>query len=152
MFDLEEELDRLRTVLDAQQIEYALCGGMAMAVHGAPRATIDIDLLIDGEDQARIESIAVSLGYKIKAKPMSFSDGAIEIRRISKIDPVDGEVLMLDLLLVTPAVASAWETREKRLWGGRQLGVVSKEGLVLLKMFRSSDQDHADIARLREEQ
>jgi hypothetical protein len=152
VFDLEEELDRLRTVLDAQQIEYALCGGMAMAVHGAPRATIDIDLLIDGEDQARIESIAVSLGYKIKAKPMSFSDGAIEIRRISKIDPVDGEVLMLDLLLVTPAVASAWETREKRLWGGRQLGVVSKEGLVLLKMFRSSDQDHADIARLREEQ
>jgi hypothetical protein len=152
VFDLEQELDRLRTALDAQQIEYALCGGMAMAVHGAPRATIDIDLLIDGEDEARIEDTAVSLGYKIKAKPMSFSDGAIEIRRISKIDPVDGEVLMLDLLLVTPAVTSAWETREKRLWGGRPLGVVSKEGLVLLKMFRSSDQDHADIARLREEQ
>ena len=152
MFDLEQELDKLRTELDARLIEYALCGGMAMAVHGAPRATIDIDLLIGGDDQERIEIAAAPLGYKIKAKPMSFSGGAIEIRRISKIDPVDGEVLMLDLLLVTPAVASAWETREMRLWGGRPLGVVSKEGLVMLKMFRSSDQDRADIARLREQQ
>ena len=35
---------------------------------------------------------------------MSFSQGATEIRRISKIDPRDGETLMLDLLLVTPAI------------------------------------------------
>lgn len=151
MFDLEQELDQIRTALDAQHIEYALCGGLAMAVHGAPRATIDIDLLINGEDAEHVENVAAPLGFKIKANPMSFSGGAIKIRRVSKIDPSDGEVLMLDLLLVTPAVASSWETREQRMWSGRPLTVVSKEGLVTLKAFRSSDQDRADIARLREE-
>jgi hypothetical protein len=151
VFDLEQELDQIRTVLDAQHIEYALCGGLAMAVHGAPRATIDIDLLINGEDVEHVENAAAPLGFRIKATPMTFSGGAIKIRRVSKIDPVDGEVLMLDLLLVTPQVASSWETREQRMWSGRPLTVVSKEGLVTLKVFRSSDQDRADIARLREE-
>jgi hypothetical protein len=151
VFDLEQELDQIRTVLDEQHIDYALCGGLAMAVHGAPRATVDIDLLINGEDVEHVENAAAPLGFKIKANPMSFSGGAIKIRRVSKIDPVDGEVLMLDLLLVTPEVASSWETREQRMWSGRPLTVVSKEGLITLKVFRSSDQDRADIARLREE-
>jgi hypothetical protein len=149
VFDLEQELDRLRDALDAKKIEYALCGGLAMAVHGAPRATIDIDVLIKPDDELNVERAAVGLGYKIKAKPMSFSGGAVEIRRISKIDPTDGEVLMLDMLLVTPAVATSWEGRQTVPWRGGQLSVVSKEGLIALKVFRSSDQDLADIARLR---
>jgi hypothetical protein len=151
MFDLESELDLVRDALDAEGIEYALCGGLAMAVHGAPRATVDIDLLIKPEDQLLAETAAVPLGYKIKAKPMSFSAGAVEIRRVSKIDPTDGEVMILDLLLVTPAVAPTWEGRQHVPWRGRQLSVVSKEGLIALKVFRSSDQDRADIARLRGE-
>ncbi|MGH9418838.1 MAG: nucleotidyl transferase AbiEii/AbiGii toxin family protein [Thermoanaerobaculia bacterium] len=151
MFDLDQELDQVRSVLDDQQIEYALCGGLAMAVHGAPRATVDIDLLVNGDDVERIETVAAPLGFKIKAHPMSFSGGAVKIRRVSKIDPDDGEVLMLDLLLVTPEVASAWSSREIRSWRGRPLGVVSKEGLVTLKTFRLSDQDRADIARLQED-
>jgi len=121
-----------------------------MAVHGAPRATVDIDLLTKAADVERIERVAATLGFKIKARPMSFSAGAIKIRRVSKIHPDDGEVLVLDLLLVTPAVASVWTTREERMWHGRPLAVVSKEGLITLKMFRSSNQDLADLERLRE--
>jgi hypothetical protein len=79
---------------------------------------------------------------------MNFSGGAMRIRRVSKIDHSDADVLTLDLLLVTEATASAWETREVWEWNGRNISVVSREGLILLKQFRASDQDLVDIARL----
>ena len=151
MFDLDDELTQLRDRLEDARIEYALCGGLAMGVHGHPRATIDIDILIRPEAETPVTEIARELGFLIKARPMTFSGGATEIRRISKVDPRDGETLMLDLLLVTPSVESVWQSRQRVVWKGRDLGVVSPEGLIALKTLRSSKQDIADIARLRGE-
>ena len=148
MYDLEEELSQLRDALHEKQIDYALCGGLAVGIHGFPRATVDIDLLIRPEDEPRVEGVAVSFGFNIKARPMSFSNGETEIRRISKIDPVDGEVLMLDLLLVTPALEHVWKSRQNVTWRDRDLCVVSREGLIALKRLRSSKLDLADIEHL----
>ena len=151
MFDLEEELRRLRDALRAGNVDYALCGGLALGIHGHPRATIDIDLLIQPDDYPHVEAIGAALGFSIKARPMSFSRGATEIRRISKIDPADGEVLILDLLLVTTAIRDVWVSRERVMWKDAELYVVSREGLVALKLLRSSDQDLVDIKKLRNE-
>ncbi|HEX8251871.1 MAG TPA: nucleotidyl transferase AbiEii/AbiGii toxin family protein [Thermoanaerobaculia bacterium] len=151
MLDLYEELVRLVAALEAQRVDYALCGGLAMAVWAFPRATVDIDLLIEPESLNAVEAIAESLGYTFRAKPMSFSAGAIEIRRITKIDPASGDSLMLDLLLVTPATRDVWTTRTRVAWDGGSIGVVSREGLVKLKTFRSSGTDLDDIRRLQEE-
>jgi len=129
-------------------IEYAVCGGLAMAVHGAPRATIDIDLFVRAEDADRIEELAATFGYTFRAHPMTFADGAVRIHRVTKIDPHDGETLMLDLLLVTPPTQHVWDSRERLPWSGRMISVVSREGLIALKRFRNSYQDLADIERL----
>lgn len=149
MFDLERELDQLRDALASKDIPYALCGGLAMAVHGSPRSTVDIDLFIRPEDYERVERVARGLRFNIVAMPMIFSSGRMQIRRISKIHPDDGEVLMLDLLLVTPSTEQVWATREKMTWRDRELYVVSKPGLIALKTFRSSAQDLADIEKLQ---
>ena len=47
--NLVQELARLSTEFDRAGIDYALCGGLAMAVRAFPRATLDIDLLIPPE-------------------------------------------------------------------------------------------------------
>ena len=151
MLNLLRELASIVDTIAAENIAYAICGGLAMSVHGFTRATVDIDLFVRPEDVDRIETVVEPLGYVVKAKPMNFSGGAMRIRRVSKIDPSDGDLLTLDLLLVTEATASAWETREVREWNGRKISVVSREGLILLKQFRSSDQDLVDIARLEGE-
>ena len=80
---------------------------------------------------------------------MSFDKGAMEIRRVTKIDPNDGETLMLDMLLVTQASQQVWETRQKRTWRGGDLWVVSPQGLITLKSRRASHIDLADIEHLR---
>lgn len=148
MFDLPRELDAIRAALAREGIEYAICGGIAMAVHGYTRATEDIDLLIRPEDFTRVKAAVASLGFRFEANPMSFSQGAMEIRRVSKIDPGDGDVLMLDLLLVTAMSEGVWSTRQSLAWRGEPVSVVSREGLIALKRFRSSDQDLIDIRNL----
>ena len=149
MLDLFDEFKALITALEAEQVDYALCGGLAMAVHALPRATIDIDLLIQRADLDAVKRIAGGLGYTFEATPMHFHGGDVEIRRVSKIDPGSGDTLTLDLLLVTPATLGAWDTRLSLAWEEGVVRVVSREGLVALKSLRASGQDLDDIALLQ---
>jgi len=148
--DIADELRRLVSELNERGVDYALCGGMALVVHGITRTTIDIDLLIPAESLSTVFSIAASLNYNVRGMDMSFADGAVEIRRVSKIDPADGELLSLDLLLVTPQVLGSWQTRIAVDWEGLKLWVVSRQGLVDLKELRRSDMDLIDIKALKE--
>jgi hypothetical protein len=137
----------VRTALSERGVEYALCGGLAVGVHGFPRATVDIDLLIRPESEEAVYDAVAPLGFTFRANPMNF--GGTQIRRVSKIDENDGEVLMLDLLLVTPAFEHVWQSRERHEWLGAELVVVSKQGLIALKKGRSSKLDLADIEKLQ---
>jgi hypothetical protein len=150
MLDIYDEFRNLVAVLEEHEIDYALCGGMAMAVHERPRMTIDIDILIQAESLDRVIAIAAELGYKIRGRDMSFANGAVEIRRVSKIDPESGDLLSLDLLLVTPQLRSAWESRVESEWEGGTFSVVSRAGLIALKQLRMSGQDLDDIKALEE--
>ena len=151
MFDLYYELRTLIAALEKRQIDYALCGGLAMAVFDHPRATIDIDLLILSESLDLVMATASELGYDIRGLDMTFSNGAIEIRRVSKIDPGSGQVLSLDLLLVTPEIQRIWTSRVEADWEDGTLSVVSRAGLIELKRLSGRPQDIADIAALAED-
>lgn len=151
MLDLYHEFRTLISALDEDRIDYALCGGIAMAVYDRARATVDIDLLILSESLGGVIAIATTLGYTIRGLEMTFSNGAIEIRRVSKIDRESGQVLSLDLLLVTPEIQEVWNSRVEADWEGGTLSVVSREGLIGLKSMRGSAQDQADISALLED-
>lgn len=150
MLDIYDEFRNLVAVLDEHEIDYALCGGMAMAVHQRPRMTIDIDVLIQAESLDRVMAIATEQGYKIRGKDMSFANGAVEIRRVSKIDTEAGDLLSLDLLLVTPQLRLVWDSRVESEWEGGTFSVVSRAGLIALKQLRRSGQDLDDIKALEE--
>jgi hypothetical protein len=150
VLDLAEEIDAVRDELTRRGIDYAVCGGIAMAIHGFTRATEDLDLFIRPEDYARVKEAVAARGFTFEALPMSFSSGMVEIRRVSKVDRGDGDVLMIDLLLVTPNTEDVWENRTMLTWRGKPFPVVSREGLIKLKKLRGSDLDLVDIRRLEE--
>jgi hypothetical protein len=151
MFDLYEEFRQLVSKLDDGHIDYALCGGLAMAVYDHARATVDIALLILSETYDSVAAIGKELGYTIRGLDMSFANGAIEIRRVSKIHSTTGHALSLDLLLVTPYIRTIWDSREEAEWENGRLSVVSRGGLIALKQLRGSGRDMDDIAALRED-
>ena len=121
-----------------------------MAIHGLPRATVDIDLLVLTEDLEKVWGIAQNLGYDVEGLPLHFHDGAIEIRRISKIDKQSKRLFTLDFLLVTEQLKEIWENRELIEWEDGETWTVSREGLILLKTISGREQDLLDIKKLRE--
>lgn len=145
--DLFVETRRLLDALDEAGVEHAVAGAIALAVHGVPRATTDIDLLVPEEQvEAAIEA-ARGVGFTHQAVPMTFPDG-MRIRRVTRIE--EDDTLTLDLLLVGPDLQEVWQTRQRVAIEGGRICVVSREGLIRMKAWAGRDQDLADIRRLEE--
>jgi hypothetical protein len=149
MLDLYEEFKNLIESLHRREIPYALCGGLAMAVYGMPRATVDIDLLAPPESVPELMDMAAGLGFDVPAGVMRFAEGAVIIHRRSKTDPESGDLVSLDLIEVTPAFEEVWAKREKASWEKGEICVVGREGLIQMKSLRMSGQDGDDILFLR---
>ena len=146
--ELFEEFSQLVSEFRKENIEYALCGGLAMAVYAFPRATLDIDILIEPQTLKKAKTIAKELGFTFDAGLMKFSGGAIQIYRLSKVSTESSDVLVLDMLLLTPEIKKVWETRQILIWDQGDLPVVSPKGLIKLKSLRLSGQDQDDIKNL----
>lgn len=110
-----------------------------------------LKFLIQSESLEKAYELVAEKGYDIRGLDISFKERAVEIRRVSKIN-VDGEVLSLDLLLVTPKVEDVWETKEEYDWEGKDLWIVSREGLIKMKTLAGRDKDLIDLGRLKNEE
>jgi len=145
--DLHAEMRGIVMALDAAGIAYALVGGLAVSIYAAPRATEDVDLLLGREQLLpAVESLA-SLGFRRAGAPMSVAGGRLEIQRLIKIDGSD--LVPVDLLIPNdPALAAILAGRERILWEGGRLSIISLAGLRTLKRLRGSAQDLADLEAL----
>lgn len=146
---LRAEMVQLVRALDAAQIPYALCGGLALAVHGWPRATMDIDLLIEEPRLEGVRRIATSLGFTHETGFLTLAGGRVRLFRLVKF--VGEDLHPLDLLLVTPVLLPAWESRVQMPTADGLVTVVSAEGLIQMKSLRNSGTDQDDIRRLKGE-
>ena len=146
--ELFDEFKQLVSEFKKENVEFALCGGLAMAVYAFPRATLDIDILIEPETLEKAKTTAKKLGFSFDAGLMKFSGGAIQIYRLTKVSSDTAESLMLDMLLLTPEIKDVWETKRVLAWDEGELPIVSIKGLIKLKSMRSSGQDLDDIRNL----
>jgi len=145
--DLFEETIGLLGDLERRGISYAVAGAVALAIHGVPRATTDLDLLVDPVDVNAVLGVARARQFAVEALPMTFSDG-LEVRRVVKTEGSD--LLTLDLLLVNRNLEPVWASRERVRTERGELWVVSRQGLIQMKAWAGREQDLADIRRLQE--
>ncbi len=61
--DFERVLRGLLPAFERDGIRYALIGGFALGALGVPRATADLDFLVNRDDLDRLHSILISCGY-----------------------------------------------------------------------------------------
>ncbi len=143
--DLRSVLIELHTALRGAAIEHALIGGLAMAVHGAARATVDLDFLLDGARADDADALLRAHGYDVLHR----SEHAANY--VSG-DPARGRV---DLLFARRIYGHAMLTRAgTHVVLGQSLRVVDAADLIGLKVQASSNdptrlrRDLADIERL----
>ncbi len=73
----------------------------------------------------------------------------IDRHRVIKSAP-SGEVLIVDPLIVGAMLEHVWASREKKALRGRSLSVVSRPGLVSMKIAAGRPQDLVDVQKLAE--
>ena len=118
--NLYDELLALVDVLEQNQIEYALCGGLAVGILGHPRMTKDIDLLVQAQDVARITEAVKSCGFTTPSGRIPFRLGRLDeqiLYRVNKV--VDRRVITLDLIVVPPFLEDVWKGRNTIQWQNR---------------------------------
>ena len=144
MLTLESELRELVQRFNEAKIEYALCGGMAVALHGYPRFTKDIDFLVPSEFLNRAIEVAAKAGFLDDSGRISFPDS--DVYRILKIE--GSEYRILDLLVPKSLDSLAWKQRQWFDWNGLPICSVSREGLIEMKLAAGRDIDRIDVKKL----
>jgi len=143
-------LDRLKEVFasfQGHEVRYVTIGGIAAVLHGVPRATFDLDLLIDAtpENARRLLDalLDAGMGTASLVTPEEILEKEITIFR---------DRVRVDVQTRTPGLrfADAWQRRETMDFRGQSFYVVSRADLIAAKRAAGRPIDLED-ARLLEE-
>ena len=147
--NLVDELHAIAAALTAAGISYAVCGGIAVTIHGATRTTKDIDVLLEREDVPRALEAVRPLGYLYAALPMTFDAGTPRERHIQRVSKLEaGQQLVLDLLIAEAAFDGLLSDRVEIALPQGVLSVVPRHVLLQMKRLAGRPQDQADIEKL----
>ncbi len=142
-----EEFRKIVMAIEANNLEYALVGGVALAFHDQPRFTKDIDLLLIPDDIDNFADVLSKLDFFVSATPWTFKNTDMTLHRFIKI--VGDDHLQLDVL--TANSERSQQIIQNALNAESEYGTVrvaSIEDLIWMKRKRNSDQDQVDIKML----
>lgn len=141
-------LNRLIEVFASFQrhdVRYLVIGGIASVLHGVPRATFDLDLLIDAspDNAKRLLDALLDAGLGTAALT-----GAEEL--LSHEITVFKDRVRIDVQTSTPGLTfrDAWERKVIVTYHGQPFHVVSKDDLIASKKAAGRPVDLEDIRLL----
>ena len=148
MIELAQDFKDILIELADAEVDFALIGGYAVAFHGYPRATKDLDLLVRA-NRSNAEKVYQALSafgapleqFQVTKDDFSEYEGVLQIglppRRIDILNRVSG-------ITFDEAVS---EQQAFEL-DGRRIPVIGLNALLRNKRASDREQDRADIAAL----
>jgi hypothetical protein len=142
---LEQALAEIVALLESLRIDYMVVGGIANAVWGEPRATVDVDVTI-AVDEPAIPNTIDQIGRRIQlavADPLPF----VRDTRVLPLDSQNG--VRVDVIFaLLPFEVDAIRRARAVMLAGRAVRVVTPEDLVLMKIISERERDVADAEAL----
>lgn len=145
-------------LLDEYGVEHCVVGGLAVNLHGIPRATYDVDIVVERalEPLGRCRKALEALGLRCRLPLVleslaSERDEDLRARNLVAVtftDPND-PLREVDVLVAPPVPAAELIARSRYMEGTElRLRVVSLPDLVALKRAAGRQQDLADLHHL----
>lgn len=132
--------------LQRHDVRYVVIGGIAAVLHGVPRATFDLDILIQStreNAQRLLEALEeAGLGTALLTTPESVTEQEITVF----LDRV-----RIDVQTSTPGLDfdAAWDRRNEVVFDGQAMQVVALEDLISSKSASGRPVDLEDVRILR---
>ena len=144
----EDFRDLLVLFVDAG-VEFVIVGAYALALHGAPRASGDIDLFVRAapENAARVFAALARFGTPLEAAGIAAADFA----RPGAVYQIGLPPRRIDVLTEISGVTfdEVWESRMTAEIDGRLIAFIGRTALLKNKRAAGRPQDLADAARLQ---
>ena len=148
MIDLPDDFRDLLVELADAAAEFVVVGGHAVAFHGHPRATKDLDVLVRAvpENAERVYRALARFGaplqaFEVAAGDFATYDGVLQIglppRRIDILNRADG-------VTFDEAIAAG----DELVIEGRRIPVIGRDALLRNKRAAGRAQDLADVEAL----
>jgi hypothetical protein len=145
---LQKDLKEFVELLNSHEVDYLIIGGYALAYHGHPRYTGDIDLLVlpTAENAEKIMRALDEFGFTsagLSAADFTAEDQVIQLGRVpNRIDLVTS--------LSGVDTMDAWKAREQSALDGVPVSFLSRQHLIANKRATGRLVDLADLEALGE--
>jgi predicted nucleotidyltransferase len=147
MQNLISDLREFIELLNSHEVRYLIVGGFAVAFHGYPRLTGDIDFFLDStpENAQKIQAVLRDFGFG------SLGLTADDFTRPNQIVQLGFPPNRIDLLTSISGATfpEAWESRVGGELEGIAVTFVGKETLLVNKAASGRPKDMADLDALR---
>ena len=142
-------VQQVLAALERERVDYVVFGAVALALHGLPRATEDLDLFIapDRDNIDRLKAALTSVFHDPHIEDISADDLLGEYPAV-QYGPPDGP-FHIDLLTRLGELFDYASLESQRIdFGGVQVSVVTPATLYRMKKATVRPKDHVDAERI----
>ena len=147
--ELQTDFKELLELFNAHGVDYLIVGGYALAFHGAPRYTGDIDLLVEPvpENARRVIAALTEFGFG------SLGLSAADLEQPEQVIQLGMPPVRIDIITSVTGVswAEAWEGKASGQYGGLPVYYLGRDQLLTNKRATGRNKDLADIEALGED-
>jgi hypothetical protein len=135
--------------LNAHGVRYLVIGAHAVAFHGQPRATKDLDVLID-PDQANARGALAALTDFFGGVDLGYSvHDLVDPDWVIQLGVAPSRIDLLSSVAGLPDFATAWDNRIDARFGSVDAHYLGLDDLIRAKEAAGREQDRADLVVLR---
>lgn len=144
--ELNRDWTEFLCVLISRRVRFLVIGGHAVAGHGEPRLTEDLDVFVDrdAENAKRLRDALVDFGFGgVAPQPK-------ELSRPHKVFMLGRKPWRIDILTSIDGVSfeQAWASRVAAQFAATPLYVIGRDMLIKNKKAAARDKDLRDVALL----
>ena len=147
--EVQEDFREFLALLNVHEVEFMIVGGYALAFHGAPRFTGDIDIFVKPDQQNAKQIIKALVEFGFSSLDLTIDD----FKSPDKVIQLGLPPVRIDI--ITSISGVSWEdadaTKVPGLYGDISISFIGKKQFITNKRAIGRKKDLADIEALGEE-
>lgn len=144
--ELQKDFEDLCASLNGRNVDYLIVGGYALAFHGAPRFTGDLDIFVrpEPDNLARLVLALRDFGFHQTA---TLAEHLLSEGKILELGRPPVQVHML-ASITGVSWETAWLSREAGTYGAQSVYFIGREAFIVNKRAAGRAKDLADLEAL----
>jgi predicted nucleotidyltransferase len=146
---ISRDYEELLESFNAHGVRYLLVGAHAVALHGRPRATKDLDIFLEATDENAAKVLAAIRTFFGGSDLGIRTEDLLTPGKIIQLGVAPSRIDLLSRLASRIEFTQAWLNRVEARYGSVATHFIGLDDLIAEKTASGRLQDHADLETLR---